>query len=57
MHLNRNNGFSDEVRTGFFRSIRREEELDENTFSQWKAELQNNLPAFWEEMSETFKRR
>lgn len=40
-----------EPRTSFFGIIKREEELDDSTFNEWKSELQKELPVFWEEMN------
>jgi hypothetical protein len=45
------NDLLQENRTGFFGIIKREEELDDSTFNNWKSELEKELPSFWEEMS------
>jgi hypothetical protein len=51
MHMERNNNMLQDSRTSFFGMIRREEELDDSTFNNWKTELEKELPSFWEEMS------
>lgn len=51
MHMKINNDMLQDTRTSFFGRIRREEELDESTFNNWKTELEKELPSFWEEMS------
>ena len=51
MHMERNNDMLQDTRTSFFGIIRREEELDDSTFNNWKTELEKELPSFWEEMS------
>jgi hypothetical protein len=51
MQMDRNNDMLQDNRTSFFGRIRREEELDESTFNNWKIELEKELPSFWEEMS------
>jgi len=40
------------TRNGFFKNIRKEEDLDDFTFNMWKTELQKELPSFWEAMTE-----
>lgn len=34
----------------FFKNIKSEGDIDENTFNIWKSELQKELPSFWESM-------
>ena len=51
MHMEINNDILQDTRTSFFGRIRREEELDDSTFNNWKTELEKDLPSFWEEMS------
>jgi hypothetical protein len=51
MCMERNNNMLQDTRTSFFGRIRREEELDDSTFINWKTELEKELPYFWEEMS------
>ena len=51
MHMEINNDMLQDTRTSFFGRIRREEELDDSTFNNWKSELEKDLPSFWEEMS------
>jgi len=51
MHMERDNDRLQDTRTSFFGMIRREEELDDSTFNNWKTELEKELPSFWEEMS------
>lgn len=34
----------------FFRNFKKEGEIDDSTFDQWKTELQKDLPQFWESM-------
>ena len=48
--MNKNEGMPREMRTKFFRSMRKEGEIDDFTFHVWKSELQKELPSFWEEM-------
>lgn len=42
-------GLTTETRN-FFRNFKKEGEIDESTFDQWKTELQKDLPQFWESM-------
>ena len=51
MRMKKNNDLLQENRTSFFGMIKREEELDDLTFKDWKSELEKELPSFWEEMS------
>ena len=51
MRMEKNNNSLQENRTSFFGMIKREEELDDLTFKDWKSELEKELPPFWEEMS------
>jgi len=55
MHLKENNIVTPEARS-FFRSIKREEEIDDQTFDMWKSELQKDLSDFWESISGSRKR-
>lgn len=55
MHVKENNLITPEARS-FFRTVRKEEELDETMFDIWKNELQNNLPGFWESMNHARRR-
>jgi len=41
---------SQEVRTNFFKNIKKEGDIDDVTFGVWKSELQKELPSFWESM-------
>ena len=43
-------GLTPESRS-FFRTIKKETEIDDKTFYMWKNELQRDLPAFWESMN------
>ena len=42
-------GLTPETRN-FFRNFKKEGEIDDSTFDQWKTELQKDLPQFWESM-------
>jgi len=50
-----NKGLTPETRS-FFKNIKNEEGIDDQTFHEWKSELQNNLPEFWESMTKRFSR-
>ena len=43
-------GLTPETRS-FFRNFKKEEEIDDYTFDQWKTELQKEIPNFWESMT------
>jgi len=45
------NGLTPETRR-FFRNFKKEDEIDEVTFDQWKTELQENLPEFWQTLNQ-----
>jgi len=51
MRMEKDNIMLQDSRTSFFGRIKREEELDETTFDDWKSELERGLPSFWEEMN------
>ena len=51
----KNNGLTSETRS-FFRNFKREEDIDELTFHQWKTELQKDLPEFWESMNQKYSK-
>ena len=51
MRMEKNDDLLQDTRTSFFGMIRREEGLDDSTFNNWKAELEKELPSFWEEIS------
>jgi len=40
-------------RTSFFGKRKKIEKMNNNTFKEWKTELQKELPSFWESVSET----
>lgn len=42
-------GITPETRI-FFKNLKREGDIDDFTFDQWKTELQKDLPHFWESM-------
>lgn len=46
-------GLTSETRN-FFRNFKKEEEIDDSTFDQWKNELQKDLPEFWESMNQKY---
>ena len=46
-------GLTPETRS-FFRNFKKEEEIDDVTFDQWKNELQKDLPEFWHSMNQKF---
>jgi len=48
-------GLTPETRN-FFRNFKREEEIDDLTFDQWKNELEKDLPEFWRSMNQKFSR-
>ena len=48
-------GLTPETRS-FFRNLKREEEIDEATFDQWKVELQKDLPEFWTSLNQKFSK-
>ena len=48
-------GLTPETRR-FFRNLKKEEEIDELTFDQWKSELQKDLPEFWQTMNQKFSK-
>ena len=54
--MKKHNGIISEHRTHFFGNSKKEGELDESTFSNWKSELLQNLPEFWEEMTEMYRK-
>ena len=54
--MKRHNGIISESRTSFFGNGKKEGELDESTFCSWKSELLKDLPEFWEQMTEPFKK-
>ena len=45
------NGLTPETRR-FFRNFKKEEDIDEPTFDQWKNELQKDLPEFWQTLNQ-----
>jgi hypothetical protein len=45
------NGLTPETRS-FFRNFKKDEEIDEVTFDQWKTELQKDLPEFWQSLNQ-----
>ena len=49
----KNNVITPEGRN-FFRNLKREEDIDELTFHQWKEELQKDLPEFWTTMNQKY---
>jgi hypothetical protein len=51
MRMEKDNDILQDSRTSFFGMIKREEELDDSTFNDWKSELEKELPSFWEEMN------
>ena len=53
MHLKENNKNTKQVRKNFFKGLRKEGDLDESTFNDWKSELQKDLPTFWESMMDS----
>lgn len=48
-------GLTPETRK-FFRNFKKEEELDDYTFDQWKLELQKEIPNFWEAVNKRLGR-
>ena len=48
-------GMPKETRTRFLTNIVREENIDDFTFDLWKAELEKELPSFWESISKLQK--
>jgi len=54
--LKQNSVLLRETRTSFLGNYKKEEKLDDNTFSIWKSELLKELPSFWESMSESKKK-
>ena len=51
MYLAKENVALKESRTIFFRNAGRNGNIDGNMFNMWKAELQKELPSFWESMN------
>jgi hypothetical protein len=54
--MEKNNDLLQDSRTSFFGMIKREEELDDSTFNNWKSELEKELPSFWEGVSSLHKK-
>ena len=48
-------GLTPETRR-FFRNLKKEEEIDDLTFDQWKSELKRDLPEFWHTMNQKFSK-
>ena len=48
-------GLTPETRS-FFRNFKKEEEIDDLTFDQWKTELEKDLRPFWESMNNRVSR-
>ena len=48
--MEKENKLLQDSRTSFFGIIKREEDIDDLTFDDWKSELEKELPNFWEEM-------
>lgn len=48
-------GLTPEARR-FFRNLKREEEIDDSTFNEWKIELEKDLPEFWKTMNQKFSK-
>ena len=48
-------GLTPETRS-FFRNLKREEEIDDSTFNEWKIELEKDLPEFWRTMKQKFSK-
>ena len=57
MHMRNKNPYNQDPKPSIFRSLMRNEEMDESTFNVWKDELLKELPSFWEEINEGFKKR
>ena len=48
-------GLTPETRN-FFRNFKKEEDIDDRTFDQWKLELQKEIPNFWEAVNKRLGR-
>ncbi len=44
-------GIQKKNRSKFFHNIKKDGFIDDQTFYNWKSELQKELPSFWESMS------
>lgn len=51
MYMKNNIDMIQQHRPSFFRTIKREDELDDYKFNMWKLELKKDLPVFWESMT------
>jgi len=51
--LKQNSVLLRETHPSFLGSYKKEEKLDDKTFSIWKSELLKELPSFWESMTES----
>ena len=56
MHLKKNNLYNQDPKPSLFRNFMRESDMDDSTFHEWKSELLKELPAFWEQINEGFKK-
>ena len=57
MHMEKNNQYNQDPTPILLRNFTRDRKMDDSTFSMWKTELLKELPAFWKEINEGFKRR
>lgn len=48
-------GLTPETRS-FFRNFKKEDDIDDLTFHQWKLELQKEIPNFWESVNKKIGR-
>ncbi len=44
------NKMLENTRLRFLSSLKKDDEIDESTFTVWKSELLKELPSFWEEL-------
>jgi hypothetical protein len=56
MYLKRNHLPNNDLQTHFIKNIN-EEVMDDSTFTQWKSELEKEIPMFWQAMDEPIKPR